>query len=65
MELKIGKCKWCATEFDYVTRSPQSQTNGELHFCPLCKEPLFHIRAVTIGNILRDPRRAKTQSAVA
>jgi len=65
MELKIGKCKRCATEFAYVTGSPQSQTTEELQYCPLCKEPLFHICAVSIGKIHRDPTRIKTQSVVA
>jgi len=65
MEMKVGKCKWCTTEFDYVTRSPQSQIAGELHYCPLCKEPLFHISALSIGGIQRDPTQTKTRVAAA
>ena len=65
MEMKIGKCKCCATEFDYETRPTQSQIPEELHYCPICKEPLFHINALSIVGIRRNPTQTNTRPAVA
>ena len=64
MEIKIGKCRVCATDFDYEPHSPQSHIPRELHFCPVCKEPLFHVSAVTIEGIHQGPVQPKAQFAV-
>ncbi len=65
--IRTGKCKRCATQFDYELFPVEGNTDPaskRLFDCPLCTEPLFHVSALSILGIREIGKPILTKEAI-